>query len=79
MCGRSVPLPQLVRTVAESGYRHIELAPRDELMPFSLRPRADRGKIAEFKTALKTHAVELSAELGPQTVPRATVRDQVGA
>jgi myo-inositol catabolism protein IolH len=33
---RTVPLPRLV---ADLGYRHIEMSPRDDFLPFFLHPR----------------------------------------
>jgi myo-inositol catabolism protein IolH len=60
---RGLPLPEMIRTVADIGYRYIELSPREDFMPFFLRPRADRDKITELRAALKTHNVELSSLL----------------
>jgi myo-inositol catabolism protein IolH len=60
---RALPLAEMVRTVADIGYRYIELSPRADFMPFFLRPRADREKIAELKTALRESGVALSSLL----------------
>ena len=60
---RHLPVPEMVRTVAELGYRHIELSPRNDFMPFFRHPRADRDKIAELKGALREHGVQLSSIL----------------
>jgi myo-inositol catabolism protein IolH len=60
---RGLPLAEMIRTVAEIGYRYIELSPREDFMPFFLRPRADREKIAELKTALRDSSVALSSLL----------------
>jgi myo-inositol catabolism protein IolH len=60
---RGLALPEMIRTVAEIGYRYIELSPREDFMPFFLRPRADREKIAELKAALRANAVQLSSLL----------------
>jgi myo-inositol catabolism protein IolH len=53
----------MVRTVAELGYGYIELSPRDDFMPFFPHPRADDGRIAELRNALRTHGVKLSSVL----------------
>lgn len=60
---RGLPLAEMVRTVANIGYRYIELSPREDFMPFFLRPRADREKIAELKAALRDSGVALSSLL----------------
>jgi len=60
---RRLPMAEMIRTVADIGYRYIELSPRDDFMPFFLRPRADREKIAELKAALATTGVALASIL----------------
>lgn len=60
---RALPIDDMVRTVAELGYEYIELSPRDDFMPFFLHPRADDGRVAELKNALRTHGVKLSSVL----------------
>jgi myo-inositol catabolism protein IolH len=35
---RSLPIDDMVRTVAELDYQYIELSPRDDFMPFFLHP-----------------------------------------
>jgi myo-inositol catabolism protein IolH len=55
-----VDLPGLV---ADLGYEHIELSPRDDFMPFFLHPRADRATIASFKAALAGASVQVSSLL----------------
>ncbi|MFJ9180545.1 sugar phosphate isomerase/epimerase family protein [Streptomyces sp. NPDC102360] len=60
---RDLPIDEMVRTVAELGYDYIELSPRDDFMPFFLHPRADDERVAELKTALRTHGVQLSSVL----------------
>ena len=37
-------------SVAELGYEYIELSPRPDFMPFFLHPRADRRRVAAFRT-----------------------------
>jgi len=60
---RALPMTEMVRTVAELGYSHIELSPRPEFMPFFLHPRADDAKVAELRKALRDHGVALSSVL----------------
>ena len=60
---RNVPLLELPALVAELGYRHIELSPREDFMPFFLHPRADAATIAGFRTALTGAGVEISSVL----------------
>jgi myo-inositol catabolism protein IolH len=60
---RSVPLLELPRVVAGLGYRHIELSPRDDFMPFFLHPRADRATIAAFRRELAAAEVEIASVL----------------
>lgn len=60
---RKLPVPEMVRTVAEIGYEYIELSPRDEFMPFFQHPRADDERVAELKKALQDNKVQLSSVL----------------
>lgn len=60
---RMLPVPEMVRTVADLGYEYIELSPRDDFMPFFLHPRADRAGVAELKQALRDNGVQLSSLL----------------
>ncbi|MEU2723851.1 sugar phosphate isomerase/epimerase [Streptomyces smyrnaeus] len=60
---RSLPLDEMVRTVAELGYEYIELSPRDDFMPFFLHPRADDDRVAQLKDSLRRHGVKLSSVL----------------
>jgi myo-inositol catabolism protein IolH len=60
---RHLPLPEMVRTVADIGYEHIELSPREDFMPFFTHPRADDAKVAELKGALRETGVEVSSVL----------------
>ena len=60
---RHVPLTELPGLVAELGYQHIELSPREDFLPFYLHPRADRSTIGRFKTALDAAGVQLSSVL----------------
>ena len=60
---RRVPLTELPGLVAELGYQHIELSPRDDFLPFFLHPRADRAGIAAFRKALAAADVSVSSVL----------------
>ena len=60
---RTTPLTELPGVVADLGYDHIELSPREDFMPFFLHPRADRHTIAAFKAALGGAGVRVSSVL----------------
>jgi len=60
---RSTPLAELPGLVAELGYRHIELSPREDFLPFFLHPRADTATIVAFRKALAAAGVEISSVL----------------
>src|SRR4029453_5058712 len=49
---RTVPLTELPGVVADLGYEHIELSPREDFIPFFVHPRADRATISRFKKAV---------------------------
>ena len=60
---RALPIREMVRTVADIGYEHIELSPRDDFMPFFVHPRADAERVAELKSALDETGVRLASVL----------------
>src|ERR687884_650521 len=60
---RRVPLLELPRTVADLGYRYIELSPRSDFMPFFVHPRADRQTIAAFRRELAAADVQIASVL----------------
>jgi myo-inositol catabolism protein IolH len=60
---RRTPLTELPATVAELGYEHIELSPREDFLPFFTHPRADRHVVASFKWALHAAGVSVSSVL----------------
>jgi myo-inositol catabolism protein IolH len=60
---RAVPLTELPGVMAELGYEHIELSPREDFLPFFLHPRADRATIASFKQALTSAGVSVATML----------------
>ena len=60
---RKTPLLELPALVAELGYRHIELSPREDFLPFFVHPRADRATIAAFRKELAGAGVEIASVL----------------
>jgi myo-inositol catabolism protein IolH len=60
---RGVPLLELPRVIADLGYRHIELSPRDDFMPFFLHPRASSADVAAFKRELAAAEVSVASVL----------------
>jgi myo-inositol catabolism protein IolH len=60
---RSTPLLELPAVVAELGYEHIELSPREDFMPFFLHPRADDSTVKAFKKALDAAGVMVASNL----------------
>ncbi len=60
---RGVPLLELPRTVADLGYHHIELSPRDDFLPFFLHPRASSADVAAFKRELAAAEVSVASVL----------------
>jgi myo-inositol catabolism protein IolH len=60
---RRLPFAEVCRTAAGVGYDWIELSPRDDFIPFFSHPRADRARIAEFRSALRETGVGLSSIL----------------
>lgn len=60
---RTVPLTELPGVVADLGYEHIELSPREDLMPFFTHPRADDATVASFRSALETAGVQVACVL----------------
>ncbi|WP_433291432.1 sugar phosphate isomerase/epimerase family protein [Pseudonocardia sp. CA-142604] len=60
---RKTPLLELPALVAELGYQHIELSPREDFLPFFVHPRADRATIAAFRNELAGAGVEIASVL----------------
>ncbi len=60
---RGLPFGEVCRIAAEIGFDAIELSPRPEFIPFFTHPRADRARVAEFRTALRETGLELSSVL----------------
>jgi myo-inositol catabolism protein IolH len=60
---RGVPLAELPGVVADLGYAHVELSPREDFLPFFLHPRADKATIASFKKALAGAGVSVATVL----------------
>lgn len=60
---RERPIGEVCRIAADIGYDAIELSPRPDFIPFFTHPRADRAKVAEFRTAFRETGVELASIL----------------
>jgi myo-inositol catabolism protein IolH len=60
---RKTPLLELPALVAQLGYQHIELSPREDFLPFFVHPRADRASIAAFRKELAGAGVEIASVL----------------
>jgi myo-inositol catabolism protein IolH len=60
---RRIPLTELPGLVAELGYQHIELSPREDFLPFFVHPRADKAQVAAFKRALSAADVQVCSVL----------------
>jgi myo-inositol catabolism protein IolH len=60
---RSVPLLSLPRVVADLGYHHIEMSPRDDFLPFFLHPRIDDAGVAAFRRELASAEVSVASVL----------------
>jgi myo-inositol catabolism protein IolH len=60
---RHVPLTELPGLVAELGYEHIELSPREDFLPFFVHPRAGREQIGAFRKALSAAGVQVCSVL----------------
>jgi len=60
---RKTPLLELPALVAELGYQHVELSPREDFLPFFVHPRADRATIAAFRKELAGAGVEIASVL----------------
>lgn len=60
---RGLPFAEVCRIAADIGYRYIELSPRTDFIPFFDHPRADRARVAEFRSALRDTGLGLSSVL----------------
>ena len=60
---RGLPFGDVCRIAADIGYEAIELSPRSDFIPFFTHPRADRARVAEFRTALRETGMEVSSVL----------------
>lgn len=60
---RGLPFGEVCRIAADLGYDAIELSPRSDFIPFFTHPRADRSRVAEFRTALRETGIEISSVL----------------
>lgn len=62
---RKTPLLELPAPVAELGYQHIELSPREDFLPFFVHPRADQAMIAALRKKLAGAGVGIASVLPP--------------
>ncbi len=60
---RHLSLTEVCRKAAEMGYEYLELSPREDFLPWWVRPRAHKERIAEFKKALKDHDLKVASLL----------------
>jgi myo-inositol catabolism protein IolH len=60
---RGLPFGEVCGIAADIGYDAIELSPRSDFIPFFTHPRADRSRVAEFRTALRETGIEISSVL----------------
>ncbi|MFG7960903.1 sugar phosphate isomerase/epimerase family protein [Pseudomonas aeruginosa] len=60
---RHLPILRMLEKVAELGYSHIELSPREDFLPFYKYPWVDRARIRELRKALADNGVGLSSLL----------------
>lgn len=60
---RHLPFREVCEIAARIGYKYIELSPREDFLPFFVHPRADRARIAEFRSALTSTGMRLSSVL----------------
>lgn len=60
---RHLPIPEMVRTVADLGYEYIEFSQRDDFFPFYLHPRANDGLVQVLKDSLKETGVQIASML----------------
>jgi myo-inositol catabolism protein IolH len=60
---RTTPLIELPGVVADLGYEHMEMSPRDDFIPFFRHPRVDSATVRQFKKALDAANVNLACIL----------------
>jgi len=60
---RTTPLTELPGLVADLGYEHIELSPREDFNPFFLHPRANDATVAALRRELAAAGVSVSSVL----------------
>jgi myo-inositol catabolism protein IolH len=60
---RGLPFAEVCAIAADIGYDGIELSPRPDFIPFFGHPRADRARVAEFRTALRDTGMEIASVL----------------
>jgi myo-inositol catabolism protein IolH len=60
---RHLPIPEMVRTVADLGYEWIEFSQRDDFFPFYLHPRANDDLVQTLKRSLRDTGVKIASML----------------
>lgn len=60
---RHLPIPEMVRTVADLGYEWIEFSQRDDFFPFYIAPRANNDLVQQLKKALDETGVKIASML----------------
>lgn len=60
---RHLPIPEMVRTVADLGYEYIEFSQRDDFFPFYLYPRANDELVQTLKKSLTETGVQIASVL----------------
>lgn len=54
-------LSDVCRIAAETGFRYLELSPRDDFIPSRREPHVTEERVRELKTALREHGVDLAS------------------
>jgi myo-inositol catabolism protein IolH len=60
---RHLPIPEMVRTVADLGYEWIEFSQRDDFFPFYRAPRASSDLVQQLKRSLQETGVQIASML----------------
>src|SRR5476649_633512 len=58
---KELSITDMVRQVAEWGYRYIEQSPHPRINPFYKHPKAGKDVITEYQRALKNYGVDISS------------------
>lgn len=58
---RQLPLPEVCRIAAETGYRYLELSPRDDFLPARVAPRVTPRQVSALAETLRSAGLELAS------------------